>query len=82
MRTLTQPGDGAKKVLETRSHLDRGRTTSSEKLGHVLTVGCGAMRTQAPASARHPKKAARIDSGKFRPLRHLKQAYRILRSEF
>lgn len=79
MRTLAQPGDGAKKVLETRSHLDRGRTTSSEKLGHVLTVGCGAMRTQAPA--RHPTtKAARIGSGKFRPLRHLKPAYRTLRS--
>jgi hypothetical protein len=65
MRTLAQPGDGAKKVLETRSHLDRGRTTSSEKLGHVLTVGCGTMRTQAPASARHPKKAARIGSVKL-----------------
>ena len=74
MRTLAQPGDDAKKVLETRSHLDRGRTTSFEKLGHVLTVGCGAMRTQAPASAQHPTKAARIGSGKFRPLRPMPAA--------
>jgi hypothetical protein len=58
MRTLAQPGDDAKKLLETRSHLDRGRTTSFEKLGHVLTVGCGAMRTQIPASARRPQKRA------------------------
>ncbi len=33
MRTLAQPGGGAKKVLETRSHLDCGRTMSFEKLG-------------------------------------------------
>lgn len=61
VRMLAQPGDGAKKVLETRSHLNRCRLMSSEKLGHVLAVECGTMRTQTPASTR-----ARISEGKFR----------------
>lgn len=55
MRTFAQPGGGAKKVLETRSHLDRGRTMSFEKLCRVLATGHGdPCASPAPASTRRP----------------------------
>ena len=44
MRTLAQPVDGGKEgSRKTRSHLDRGLTTSFERLGHVLAAGRGSM---------------------------------------
>ena len=61
MRTLVQPGDDAKKLLETRSHLDRGRTTSFENLGHVLAAGRGSMCITSPtAGTRCPLESASV----------------------
>lgn len=59
MRTLSQPGEGVQKVLETRSHLYRGRTMSFEKLCRVLATGYGTpCASPVPESTHRPLEPA------------------------
>ena len=60
VRTLIQPGEGGQKILETRSHLDRGRTTSFEKQRLCSLPGAAPRTPPVPASTRHQQKAARL----------------------